>query len=183
MALKNLTERAKDLVPWNWGKRPVRVRNERREPFSAIREDFHRMFESFFDEFFGRRFSDRWLAPMTEPTSLLETGWPRVDLEETDTQFKVTAEVPGMEAEDIDVTIGDRSLTIQGSKTTEREQRKKNYHVMETYSGSFRRTIPLPVEIDTDHVEARCKNGQLTITLPKTQAARASAKKIEVKQD
>lgn len=182
MTVKDLTQRAKELMPWNWGKRPVRVHDQRRESeLPARREDVRSLFEDMFEDFFGRRFGDRWLAPLAGTTDLLGTDWPRVDLEEKDDAFKITAEVPGMEAEDVEVTVGDNSLTIRGSKTTEREEKKKDYHLMETYSGSFHRTIPLPVEVNADGVEAHCRNGQLTVTIPKSEAGRKAAKQIEVK--
>ncbi|MBS3820808.1 MAG: Hsp20 family protein [Bacteroidetes bacterium] len=184
MTVKDLTQKAKELIPWNWGKRPVRVqdnRSRRDGSLPALRDDFHRLFDDMFEDFLGRRFGEGLLAPFGEPGSLLDTGWPRVDLEETDDAFKVTAEVPGMEADDVEVTVGDSSLTIRGSKTTEREEKKKDYHLMETYSGSFHRTVPLPVEVNADGVEAHCKNGQLTVTVPKTEAGRKAAKRIEVK--
>jgi len=182
MTVKDLTEKAKELMPWNWGKRPVRIRDERRRSTLPTRGgDFYSLFEEMFEDFFGRRFGDRWLAPLAGATDLLGTDWPRVDLEETDTHFKVTAEVPGMEPEDIEVTVGNNSLTIRGSKTTEREEKKKDYHLMETHSGWFHRTIPLPVEVNADGVEAHCRNGQLTVTIPKTEAGRKAVKRIEVK--
>ncbi len=182
MTLKELTERAKGLMPRNWGKRPVRVRDERRSDASlpTLRDPFG-MLDEWFDRFLDGRFGESLLAPLAEPESLLGTAWPRVDLAETDNDVKITAEVPGMEADDLEVSLADHSLTIRGSKTTEREQRKKDYHLMETYSGSFHRTIPLPVEVDADGVEAYCRNGQLTITLPKTDAGRRATRHIEVK--
>ncbi|MCD6365780.1 MAG: Hsp20/alpha crystallin family protein [Planctomycetes bacterium] len=182
MTVKDLTQRAKELMPWNWGKRPVRIRDERNESkLPARREDIRSLFEEMFDDFLGWRFGDRWPAPLARTTDLLGTDWPRVDLEETDDAFKVTAEVPGMEADDVEVTLGDGSLTIRGSKRTEREEKKKDYHLMETYSGSFHRTILLPVEVNADGVQAHCRNGQLTVTVPKSKADRKAVKQIEVK--
>jgi len=182
MALKDLTEKARELMPWNWGKRPVRVRDERTKAgLPAVGEDFHCMFENLFEDFFVHRFADRSLAPFAEPTRSFGTDWPRVDLEETDRQFELTAEVPGMDADDLKVTVDNNRLTIEGSKTTRREQRERDCHLMETHSGSFRRIIPLPLEVSQDGVEAHCKNGQLTVILPKTAASRSSAKRIELK--
>jgi HSP20 family protein len=181
MALQKLTRKAKDLVPMNWGKRPVRVRDESREPLPASTNEFRRMFDGLFEDFFSRRFGENWLSPPTEPLAGFDVGWPRIDLEETEKEFKVTAEVPGMEAENIDVTLGDHSLIIRGSKTSDREERNKGYRLKETFSGSFYRTIPLSAEVDRERVEANCKNGQLRLSLPKTADGRAAAKKIEVK--
>lgn len=181
MALKKLTEKARELMPLNWGKRPVRVHDEARPSFSTSPYDMHRMVDSVFEDFFSRRFGENWLAPFTEPLGRFGEGLPRIDLEETDREFKVTAEVPGMEAEDIDVTIGDRCVIIRGSRSGEREENNKGYHVKEIHSGSFYRSIPLPLEVDRNGVEAWCRNGQLRLSLPKTEAGRVTVKKVEVK--
>ncbi|MCX5685321.1 MAG: Hsp20/alpha crystallin family protein [Planctomycetota bacterium] len=109
------------------------------------------------------------------------SSWPRIDLEETDDEVVVTADVPSLEAEDIEVTLGESSLTIKGAKTTELEERKRDYNMMETHSGSFYRTIQLPAEVNADRVEARCRNGRLKVTLPKTEAGGHARRRIEVK--
>jgi HSP20 family protein len=181
MALNDLKEKAKDLIPWNWGKEAVQVRDARNQSLPTLRSEFTRRFEDMFDSLFGRRLGDDLLGPFGGPSELLGTGWPRIDLEETDNEFKVTAEVPGMDADDVEVTINNRSLTIKGSKSTHREDHEKGYRMMETYSGLFHRTIPLPMEVQVGGVEAHCKNGQLTIMLPKTETGRESIKKIEIK--
>lgn len=176
MALKELKEKVRHLMPWNWGKKPVRVQGGEGRSLPAARDEFSPLFGEFLDRAFGRH----WPA-LSPPIDLLGGDWPRVDLEETDREFTVTAEVPGMAADDIDVFLTDRSLTIQGAKQANREHRKGNYHLVETYSGSFHRTIPLPADVDVGRVEAHHKNGQLAITLPKTRAGRAATKRIEVK--
>jgi len=181
MTFKNLAEKANGLMPWNWGKQPVRVRDERDEITLARREDMGSVFDEFFESLLPRRFGGGRLASSARPMAMFESSWPRIDLEETDSAFKMTAEVPGMEANDVEVTIGDRSLTIRGSKTTRNEDRRKDYHVMETYSGSFHRTVPLTAGVDADGVEAHCRNGQLTVTVPKVAAGNQAAKRIEVK--
>jgi HSP20 family protein len=181
MALKKLAEKAKEMMPLNWGKHPVRVQDEARQSLPVAPNDMQRMFDGIFEDFFSRRFGENWLAPFTEPLGRFGESLPRIDLEETDRELQVTAEVPGMEAEDIDVTIGDRCVIIRGSKSSEREDSKKGYHMKEIRSGSFYRSIPLPIAVDRDGVEAHCKNGQLRLTLPKTDAGRIAVKKIEVK--
>ncbi len=181
MALKKLTEKAKELMPLNWGKHPVRTQDEARQSITASRNDVHRMFNDIFEDFFSRRFGENGLAPFTEPLGPFGKSLPQIDLEETDREFKVTAEVPGMEAEDIDISIGDHCVIIRGTKSGEREDSNKGYHLREIHSGSFYRSIPLPIEVDRDGVEAYCKNGQLRLTLPKTETGRVAVKKIEVK--
>ncbi len=72
-------------------------------------------------------------------------------------------------------------LTLKGEKRAEREEKDKNYYLAERSFGAFRRTIPLPVEIDRDKVEASFKNGVLTVRLPKAEQARTQAQRIQVK--
>ena len=105
---------------------------------------------------------------------------PRVDVAETEDKVQVSAELPGIDPENVDVSIAHDVLTISGEKREEREEKKRDYHRIERSYGSFRRSVPLPTEVDTDKAEAHFKNGLLTITLPKTEKARAR-KKITVK--
>ena len=86
-----------------------------------------------------------------------------------------------MDAKDIDISLSDGVLTIKGEKKEEKEDKGKDYYRMERSYGSFVRTIPLPVEVDTDKVEAKFKKGVLSIALPKTAKAVAETKKISVK--
>ncbi|GLS28456.1 Hsp20/alpha crystallin family protein [Mesorhizobium albiziae] len=90
-------------------------------------------------------------------------------------------ELPGIDQEDVDVSLTDRALTIKGEKKSEREESRKGYHVSERSYGSFYRSIPLPSGVDTDKANAEFKNGVLTVSLPKTREALSRGKKIEVK--
>lgn len=106
---------------------------------------------------------------------------PAVDVTETDAAFTVTAELPGMSEKDIEVALTDGILTIKGEKTAEKEDKEKNYYLSERSFGAFRRSFSLPDNVDAGKIEAAFAKGVLTITLPKTAAAKAEAKKIEVK--
>jgi HSP20 family protein len=106
--------------------------------------------------------------------------WPAIDIAEKDDKFLVKAEVPGCKADDIDISVHGNMLTISGEKKQEEESREKGcYHVERSY-GSFRRDLNLPSDIDPDKVEAVCKDGILTLTLPKTE--RAKPIKVKVKE-
>jgi HSP20 family protein len=100
---------------------------------------------------------------------------------ETDKEIKVSAELPGMDDKDIDVSLTRDALTIKGEKKEEKEDKGKDYYKMERSYGSFTRSIPLPVEVDTDKVQATFKKGVLEITLPKTAKAIQETKKIPIK--
>jgi len=160
----------KDIIPF--GKRNVPVRREEYEPFSFFRHEMNRLFDDFYRGFDLEPFERR-----------LGTFTPNVDVSENDKQIKVTAELPGMDEKDIDVSLNKDSLTIKGEKKEEKEEKKKDYYRMERSYGSFSRTIPLPVEVDTDKVKAEFRKGVLTVTMPKTAKAIEETKKIPIKAE
>lgn len=164
----------KDMVPWKKNDKNVLVRREE-EPFYAFRHEMDRLF----DEFFGGGFG---LAPFGGSRFMESFGdfSPRVDVTENEKEVRITAELPGLEEKDIDVSLSNDVLTISGEKKTEKEDRSDNYYRMERSYGSFQRSIPLPTEVDTDKCDATFKNGVLQITLPKV-PSKESAKKITVK--
>lgn len=166
-----------NLVPWRWG------------AFRGVDDD--RSFESFRTEMeslhrnIDRLFADAWsgnLAP-----SLLSEGWttakitPRLDVVEDDKGFRVSVELPGMNDKDVAVTLDDRLLTIRGEKKEEKEKRDKDVFRSERAYGSFRRTIELPSDIESGKIEAKFKDGILTIDLPKSKQAQERVKQIPVK--
>lgn len=105
----------------------------------------------------------------------------KIDVKDTDTELVVTAELPGVELKDIEISLNDHSLSIKGEKKEEREEKDKGYYRMERTYGSFHRLLPLTCAVDKDKVSATAKNGVIKIVLPKLKETRASEKKIEVK--
>jgi HSP20 family protein len=106
-------------------------------------------------------------------------AWPAIDVAEEKDSIVVRAEVPGCKADDIDISVYGNTLTISGEKKLEEEKKEKGYYHIESTYGSFRREITLPTDVDSAKVEAACKDGVLSITLPK--AASAKAVKVKVK--
>ena len=104
---------------------------------------------------------------------------PRMDVSETDQAIEVTAELPGLQEKDVEVTLTDNILTIRGEKKAEKDETKKDYRLIERRHGSFSRRMELPAGVDPSRIDARVSNGVLTVTIPK--AAPSIAKKIEVK--
>jgi len=127
-----------------------------------------------FDELFNRFFGE------AESELFAGGGWcPALDIAEKDDSIVVRVELPGLKAEDIELSVDRNMLTISGEKKDESEQAGENsYHVERRY-GKFARTISLPSEVDTDRIEATQHDGLLTVTLPKSEAAKP--KKITVK--
>ena len=106
---------------------------------------------------------------------------PRSDVVETAQGIEVTIELPGMEQNDVEVSLAGDTLTIKGEKKVERQDEKKGYYVSERSYGSVHRTIPLPSGVDTDKADASFKNGVLIVKIPHSSEAKARAKRIEVK--
>jgi HSP20 family protein len=106
---------------------------------------------------------------------------PAVDVSEDDAAYKITAELPGLEEENIDIAISGDLLTLKGEKHSEREEKDKNHYLSERSYGSFQRSFVLPESVDRDKIAADLAKGVLTITLPKTPAAQKPSKKIQVK--
>jgi HSP20 family protein len=95
-----------------------------------------------------------------------------LDMIEEEDQYVVKASIPGVNPEDVEVTLTDNVLTIKGETKSESEESKSNYHVRERHYGSFMRQISLPMSVNADAVEATHENGVLTLRLPKTEAAK-----------
>ncbi len=106
-------------------------------------------------------------------------AWPTIDVADKDDAVVVRAEVPGCKAEDIDISVYGNTLTISGEKKESKEEKEKGYYHVESSYGSFRREIALPTDVDEDKIDAVCKDGVLSITLPK--AEKTKAVKVKVK--
>jgi len=163
-----------DLLPWR--RTESRDLAGQRESADSL-QTFEQRMNNLFDEFFGRNL----MTP-----ALLDESWsafrPQVDIVERDEALEISAELPGLDREDIDVSLSDDLLTISGEKHVEREEEEGSVYRMERSYGSFRRQVALPCEIEADAVEATFKNGVLTITLPKV-CAEEARKRITVKSE
>jgi HSP20 family protein len=91
-----------------------------------------------------------------------------INVSETENEIRITAQLPGVTEQDIDVSLDDDVLTIWGEKGFERTDDKENFHFVERSYGTFQRSLRLPFPIDPDQVQARFENGVLTVTVPKT---------------
>ena len=139
------------------------------EPFGSLRRDMERLFEDFSRDFgFG-------------PPAAAGVGVaPRVDVSETESEIKIEAELPGVDEKDVEVVLSDGRLTIKGEKKQEKEEKKKDYHMVERSYGSFARSIALPFEADPNQVKASFAKGVLTVTVPKPPQVKAKQKKIAI---
>ena len=154
-----------DLVPRERSRTPERWNGD--NPFLALHRQMDRLLDDTFRNFGVTPFS-----------STDFTAWPSVEVAQTDRAVKVTAELPGLEEKDIDLNIENNVLTLKGEKRTETEDKERQYS--ERYYGRFERRLALPAEVDEEHAQATFKNGVLTVTLPKTDRARESTKRIPI---
>ena len=145
-----------DLMEW----RPFRE-------VSRLRREMDRLWDDYFGS--GRR----GLQPLQAVFA------PAVDVKETAEAIVVKAEVPGMDAKDINISITGEVLTIKGEKKSEREEKEENYHLVERNYGSFSRSLTLPAAVDVDKIEAKYDKGVLTVTCPKKEEVKP--KPIEIK--
>jgi len=121
------------------------------------------------------------LVPREEGRSEQLANWaPPVDITETENEYLVKADLPGLDKKDIDVTVENGVLTIKGEKKEEHESKKKGMHRSERYFGSFYRAIALPSGIDETKLSAKHKNGVLELTLPKTEEAKPKQIKVDI---
>ena len=128
--------------------------------------------ESLWDRFFPKKlFHERFVT---------HEWLPSIDLTETKDTLVVEAELPGLEAKDVELTITDDILTIRGEKKEEKEEKDKHHFFVERYCGSFERKIKLPTLVKTDKIDATFDKGILTINLPKSKEARKKEIKIKV---
>jgi HSP20 family protein len=108
---------------------------------------------------------------------------PRMNIEDTGKEIRVTAELPGVSDKDVQITLDDDTLIIAGEKRDEREVHDRDVRLVERVFGQFRRAVQLPFSPNPDQVEARFRDGVLTITVPKNAEQQSKQRQIEVKPD
>jgi HSP20 family protein len=141
---------------------PPAKREGIRHPFLALRSEVNRLFDDFF--------VGRWMQPFSRDSwprleRALGMTFPVVDAAESEKEYRITAELPGMTDKDVEVTLANGVLTLEGEK---KEEREKDYHVSERRYGSFQRSFPLPEDVDAEGVEAKLKDGVFIVLLPRT---------------
>lgn len=149
-------------------KQTLQVARQSAAPINNL-TTFRRQFDRLFDDFAfpALRFGNGDLMPQT-------------DYAETDKAIVVTAELPGVDAKDVEITFADGTLSIRGEKKSEREEEKADYWLSERSFGSFERIMRIPNGVDADKVKAEFANGVLTVTLPKNPGTEAKSQKIEI---
>ncbi|MBC8466424.1 MAG: Hsp20/alpha crystallin family protein [Deltaproteobacteria bacterium] len=146
-----------ELMPW----RPF-------GELDSVRSEMDRLWNRFFRQ-------TPSMGTFTEEWS------PSVDISETKDKLVIKAEMPGLDATDVNVSISGDLLTIKGVKKKEEEEKDEHHHYVERYYGSFQRSFQLPVNVKTDKIEATFDKGILKVALPKTDEAKKKEIEIKVK--
>lgn len=151
-------------------------------PLSSLRRQVDRLFEDFDRNFrllpFARKPFD---SDSFWNRELSLTRLPAVDVIDKDTAYELSAELPGMDAQHIEVRIENGMLLIQGEKRDVHEEHNEKYYLSERHYGSFQRSFALPPGIDSNAITAQFAKGVLTLTLPKTASSTPSAHRIDIK--
>lgn len=158
----------RDLVPWHRSDRDRNaiVRSESLSPVINLHREMNRLFDDIFRGFEGSRL---WGG---------RGDWPSIDVEETDKDYRVTAELPGMEERDVEVLLQDGVLTIRGEKKVEGESRNRRFG--ERFYGRFERQLSFDHDVDENRVSATFRNGVLTVTVQKSAQAVERSRRIPI---
>jgi HSP20 family protein len=153
------------LAPWQWGRGRM-AEPQGADVFSSLRREMDRLFEDF-DRAYG-------LEPLAQGRETGNLG-PLLDVSESGKALEVTAELPGVDEKDVELSVANGVMTIKA------EKKDKSFYRVERSFGTYQRSIALPVEIDEDRIEASFDKGVLSVTLPKKRGAKPAVKHIEVK--
>ena len=159
----------KDLIPWKRTEKPLARRADDGSPLEQIREEMDRLFDTVLG---GRPLWDGFGSGGFKP---------EIEVKETTKDVRVSAELPGLDEKNIHVSVADGMLVIEGHKHQEEEERGDGYYHSERSYGAFRRSIPLPAEVDAGRGTATFKRGVLKVSLPKDPKAERRRRKIEVR--
>lgn len=144
---------------------------------TTLRDEMDRMFERFWaDPLAAFAGNDRWFGDFSAPAFE-----PKLDVTDDPAFLRVAFEMPGVDAKDIQVEVQDGNLVVSGEKRHEATSKDEGCYRTERSYGWFRRTVPLPAEVDAAKVDAKLEKGVLTVQMPKTEAAKKQPVKVAVK--
>lgn len=156
---------------------PARTNASMPMSLTAMHDEMERMFERLWSNPMAALDSqDRWFGDFSQREFL-----PKLDVTDDKNFLRVALEVPGVDGKDIDVEVADGVMTIRGEKKHEETSNEEGCYRTERSYGSFRRSIPLPTEVDAQKAEAKFDKGVLTIQVPKTERGKAGATKVPIK--
>ncbi|MBN8531309.1 MAG: Hsp20/alpha crystallin family protein [Alphaproteobacteria bacterium] len=151
------------------GKSPVTV-SKGANPIRGFQDEMNKLFADFF--------GDMSLPSLWKNTEMS----PALDVSENDKEYKITAELPGMDIKDVQISVADGYVTIKGEKKEEKKEEKEGYVRQERSYGSFQRVVALPETANLEKAEASIAKGVLSIAIPKKAGAQSKERKLEIKQ-
>jgi len=153
---------------------PFKKKSGSRPPhaLTSLQDEFNHLFNEFFNCTMA---ASPWLGLERRPSLSL-------DIAETDDEVIVTAELPGVDPKEVDISLHDNVLAIKGEKKHEEEEKGKDYQRLERAYGAFSRRVTLPSYIDPDKVQATYKDGILTVTIGKKAEAKRKVIKVDIKE-
>jgi HSP20 family protein len=161
------------------GNRPAVTRDW--DPFGNLHREFDELFNALRSGVWGYPSRGRPALPADHARSdAAQFLAPAIDIAEKDGAYEITAEMPGISADDIHVAVADGRLTIAGEKKEERKEEKEGYHLSERRFGTFQRRFTLPEGIEAEKIAADFKDGVLTISVPKSPELRQTERKIAI---
>ena len=127
------------------------------------------------------RIFGRFPARPADHEALAMADWaPTVDISETDSAYMIKGEIPGVNKEDVKVTIEDGMITMRGQRKLEKEEKDKKFHRIERSYGSFMRSFRVPDDVDENAVKAEFKDGMINVTLPKSGKSKARSINVSI---
>lgn len=157
----------RDLIPWgrqtSSNPAPVPYRESEMTPFFGLRREIDRLFDDMFR--------------LPSLSGLGAAAWPSVEVSDSEREVRITAEIPGLSDNDVELTVHDGVLSIRGEKKSQTEDKDRGYS--ERWYGRFERRIALPSGVEEDKAQASFRDGVLTVTLPKSAEA-TSGRRIPI---
>jgi len=148
------------------------------DPFSTLRSEVDRVFDNFFGKRTTSLFPTFGFEELARPFT--SAALPSVDVKEVDSSLNITAELPGMKDDDVEISVRDGVLTLKGEKKEETSEEKEDLRITERRYGSFQRSFRLPEGAEEENIAAVFDKGVLTITVPKSEVAEKSERKISI---
>jgi len=186
--LKGLSEKIKELVPKKTRKNQLPANIKRQNVFEPdawsqsfldLRKATNRLFDDFYRNIRMPLIDEE--APWDFKTDMLESNWPRVDMSESDNEIVITAELPGVDKDNVDISVTENRIAISGEKREQQNLKERGYYKTERSYGSFQRSFYLPCKVEPDKVDAHFIDGVLTVHLPKSMAESEQIKKIPIR--
>ena len=147
---------------------------------SMVRWEPFRDMESMFNRMMPRTYRG-WPRQTSDGDGGSDLEWaPSADVSETDSEYRIRAELPAVKKEDVKVTVDDGMITIQGERKQEKSEKNEKFHRIESFYGSFERSFALPEDAKVDAIRCESKDGILTVHIPKTPGKKPETKQIKV---